>query len=84
VYGPHVALSLLQFISAAPPGYAIRGYPDICHTLKSQFEVRTSSFLPFSRFDTQAGVNVSQRLFELCCLLPLLFPKSICVVLSMC
>lgn len=42
VYGPHVSLSLLQFIDAAPPGYAIRGYPDICHTLKSQFEVRIS------------------------------------------
>lgn len=42
VYGPHVELSLLQFIDAMPPGYTVRGYPDLCHTIKSQFEVRLS------------------------------------------
>ena len=39
VYGPHERLSMLQYLEAMPPGYPLRQYPDVCHTMNSQFEV---------------------------------------------
>jgi hypothetical protein len=39
VYGPHERLSMLQYVEAMPSGYPLRQYPDLCHTIFSQFEI---------------------------------------------
>jgi len=39
VYGPHTATTLLQFVKRAPDHCPLRLYPDITHSLTTQFPV---------------------------------------------
>lgn len=38
-YGPHVRVPLTEFLESVPAGYVVRQYPDLCHTLLTQFPV---------------------------------------------
>jgi hypothetical protein len=39
VAGPHWSIPLAEIVRRVPPGYLLRQYPDICHSLQAQYAI---------------------------------------------